>query len=86
MSEAEVLDVEVKMNRLLEDIPIRLILKDKETPELETKTFLGATTKAPTEERGGATQDASQQYANANGEGEKELKHDTGHPCWGCPS
>ena len=42
--------------------------------------------RAPTKERGGATQAvASQQYANANSEGGKEPRHESGHPFWGLP-
>ena len=50
--EAEVLDVNIKMDQLLENIPIGLILEDEETPALETETLLDAITKLPTEERG----------------------------------
>ena len=72
------------MNRLLEDIPTGLILEDKETLEMKTKNLLGAETEPPSEERGGATQEVtSQRYTNANGEGEKEPRHDSGHHCQG---
>ena len=62
----------------MEDIPIGLILDDEESPahETEMETLLGAITETPTEDRGGAMQAvASQQYANANGKGEKEPRH-----------
>ena len=46
----------------------------------------GRYNRALTEERGRATQAvALQQYANANGEGGKEQRHDNGHPCRGLP-
>ena len=73
----------------MEVIPIGLIVEDEETPALETEmeTLLGAITEPPTEESGGAMQAvALQQYANANGEGGKELRHDSGHPCQGLPT
>ena len=75
MSEGEVLDVEREMSRLLEDIPIGLILEDEET--LETENLL---------ERGGAMQAvASQQYINANGEGEGSKGKTAGTLARGCP-
>ena len=74
------------MNRLLEDIPTGLILEDEETIEMKTKNLLGAETEPPTEERGWATQEVtSQQYANANGKGGMEERHDSGHSCQGLP-
>ena len=80
ISEGEVLDIE--MDQLQEDIPIRLILEDEEIPTPET--LLDATIAPPTEERGRATQvDAPQQDANC--EGRKEQRHDKGHPCQGLP-
>ena len=77
------------MNRLLEDIPIGLILEDEETSALEmkTETLLGATTEPPTEERGRAIQAvASQQYANANGKGGRSQGMTVGTLPEGCPS
>ena len=86
MAEGKVRDIERElegeMNQLLEDIPIGLILDDKET---ETD-LLGAETEPPTKERGEATQAfPSQQSTNSNGEGGKEQRHNSGHPCQGLP-
>ena len=40
----------------------------------------------PADKRGGAMQAvALQQIVNANGEGGKELRHDSGYPCPGLP-
>ena len=49
LSNGEVLDIKVEMNKLLEDIPIGFILQDEETPMLktETETLLGAITDPP---------------------------------------
>ena len=73
-SDGEVLDIKVEMNKQLEDISIGFILEDEETPtlETETETLLGAITEPSTEERGRAVREvASQQYANAIGEGRR---------------
>ena len=86
MSEGEVLDVEVEMNRLLEDIPIGLILKDEEMPALETEMLLGTTTEPPPRRSGPPLVLASQQYANANGEGGRSQGMTVGTLARGFPS
>ena len=75
-------DIEGEMNQLLEDVSIGLILDDKET---ETD-LLSAETEPSTKERGEATQALPfQKSTNANGEGGKEQRHNSGHPCQGLP-
>ena len=66
----------------MEDIQLGLILDYEETLvlETETETLLGDITEPPTEERDGPMQAvALQQYANANSEGGKKPRHDSGH-------
>ena len=53
-------------------------------PALEMKTLLEAVTKPHTEKKGGATQSIALQQ-NANEEGGKEPRHNSGHPCRGLP-
>ena len=78
-------DIEGEMNQLLEDIPIGLILDDGEA-ETEETGLLDAVPEPSTVERGGAMQAvASQRRDAANGEGGKEQRHNSGHPCQWLP-
>ena len=80
-----ILDVDIEMDQLLENIPVRLILEDEETPMLKMETLLDAVTEPPIEVRGGTMQAVAPQR-KPNGEGGKEPRHNSWHPCGGLPS